>query len=500
MGIFKKHFPLGLGTARFPITGPQDSQGFEASVQIVLRALELGIDYIDVGHMYSAGMALHILREAFQRTDRLFSVTAKVQYGIDYTADDAIRRVEYYLNTLNLQKAQYFTCWCIWNYTDFEKIIAPGGIYDGAVQLKKQGKIEHICASVHAPPQDIIRIIESGVFEGITISYSLLNVSQMKPVLDSAQQHNVSVAVMNPLGGGVIAQNPDYFSFACEEGDDQNTVHAALRFVKCHPAVDIVLSGASSQEELEDSYTVFSTPDPQSPERRYQHVWEQAASLQGFCTGCKYCDGCPKGIPTHAIMQARNALLFAPVAAYNRQGPEDLLQDIQIFRKLYFDQGWFPETAENPCVGCGKCEHSCTQKLAIIEGVADIYQRAKVRRYNKQAQCDRLRELLYHKGYQKVGLYPNGGFTQRILDFYNECFGKPDFEWIFFNSSPLLWGKVEQGHIVHAPSEIPELRPDIILISTYRYDAEIMESLLPFKKLGIPIEKLHCESDVPWIF
>lgn len=500
MGIFKKHFPLGLGTARFPISGPQDTQGFETSVQIVLRALELGMDYVDVGHMYSAGMALHILREAFHRTDRPFSVTAKVQYGIDYTAEDAVGRVEYYLKTMDLPKAQYFTCWCIWSYADFEKIMAPGGIYDGAKQLQQQGKIDHICASLHAPPQDIIRIIESGAFEGITISYSLLNAAQMRPVLEAAQQHDVSVAVMNPLGGGVIAQNTNYFSFACGDGDENNTIHAALRFVKSHPAVDIVLSGANSPAELEDSFGVFSSPDPQAPADRYQRVLEQASSLQGFCTGCKYCEGCPKGIPTHAIMQARNALLFEPVASYNRQGPEDLLRDLQIFRKLYYDDGWFPETAENPCIGCGKCERSCTQKLAIIEGVADIYARAKARGYHKQAQCDRLKELLYQKGYQRVGLYPNGGFTRRILDFYQECFGEPDFEWIFFNSSPALWGTSDHGHIVHGPSEIPELRPDIILISTYRYDEEIMDSLRPFAELGIQIEKLHRESDMPWIF
>ena len=99
-----------------------------------------------------------------------------------------------------------------------------------------------------------------------------------------------------------------------------------------------------------------------------------------------------------------------------------------------------------------------------------------------------------------MGLYPNGGFTRRILDFYQECFGEPDFEWIFFNSSPALWGTSDHGHIVHGPSEIPELRPDIILISTYRYDEEIMDSLRPFAELGIQIEKLHRESDMPWIF
>ena len=42
MGILKRHFPFGLGTSRFPISGPGDAKGIEASVKLVLRALEAG--------------------------------------------------------------------------------------------------------------------------------------------------------------------------------------------------------------------------------------------------------------------------------------------------------------------------------------------------------------------------------------------------------------------------------------------------------------------------
>ena len=78
MGIYKKHFPLGLGTTRFPVLGPKDTSGIEKSIELVSRALERGITYADVGFHYSAGMAPMILKEAFQKTGKFFSVTAKV--------------------------------------------------------------------------------------------------------------------------------------------------------------------------------------------------------------------------------------------------------------------------------------------------------------------------------------------------------------------------------------------------------------------------------------
>lgn len=500
MKIYDSIFPLGLGTGRFPITRPTDLSAITKSIQLVLRALEAGVNYIDIGYTYAAGGALPALREAFQQTTRPFSITAKVMYGADHTADDARRRVELYLKALGVQKMTYFTCWTIWNKEIFSKIMATGGIYDGARKLKDEGIVDHICASLHAPPKDAIEIISSGAFEGVTLSYSLLNAGQMQPVLDAAYKAGVGVVVMNPLGGGVIAQNRDYFSFACGPEDAGNTVHAALRFAKAHPAVDIVLGGVSTMEELEDSLSVFAAPDPEPPQVRQERVLANLSELKGFCTGCRYCAGCPQGIPTADIMKARNNLLFAPVQSYNRQEPERLLYHIQLFRPLLHDQGWMPESGENPCVRCGRCEKQCTQKLGIMDAVADTYRRAQEAGFTKEAHKARLTELLREKGYRRVGLYPNGGFSNAVMRQYQEYFGDPDFTWLLFNSNKNLWGQTHDGLLIHGPSEIPELAPDVLLVCSYRYAYDIFEDLEPYRDMGIRVELLHRDQDVPWVF
>lgn len=500
MNLFAKHFPLGLGTARFPVNGPGDTAGIEKSIQIVVRALESGIDYIDTGYNYSAGMAPRILKEAFRQTKRPFSITTKVAYDEDPSADSARRRVEDHLNALALSKADYFTCWRIWSYHDFEEIMKKGGVYEGALRLKDEGIVKHICCSLHAPAEDMVRILESGAFEGATISYSLLNAREMQPVLDAALRHDVGIAVMNPLGGGLIAENQDYFSFACGEGDCGNTTHAALRFVKAHPAVSIVLGGVSSVEELDDSLGLIRQPDPEGPAARIARVMKCASELEGYCTGCRYCAGCPQGIPTHALMQARNALLFSAPKLYNREGPEELLYNLQIFRKLHYDYGWFPESGENPCVQCGRCEEACSQNLKIIEGVADIYRRAEAIGYTVQARKERLRELLDGVRSRRIALYPNGSFSSMVISLCEEIYGESAFEWFLFNSNPELWGKEYNGRTIHAPEELREIRPELILICSYRFEKDIAESLRPFEKEGIRVEKLHRESDCPWVF
>lgn len=500
MSIFSRHFPLGLGTSRFPVSGPDDAEGMEKSIRLVHEALENGVTYIDVGYNYSAGTAPLVLKEAFRQTARPFSVTAKVMYGQDKTADDARRRTDLYLKTMGLEKIQYFTCWSIWNYDIFKNIMKKGGIYEGALRLKEEGLIGHICCSLHADPEDIQKIIESRAFEGITISYSMLNAVSMRPVLDAAFENDIGVAVMNPLGGGMIVQNRDYFSFACGNQDEGNTVHAALRFVKAHPAVDIVLGGVNSIDELKDSLNVFSVPDPEPPAQRQERVMNSVTGLKGFCTGCKYCERCPQGIPASAIMRARNTFLFEPTSIYNRTEPEELLYNIHMFRSLFHEEGWLPETAENPCVKCRKCESQCTQKLGIIDAVADTYRRAGQAYFTKEAHRARLEELLFQKGYQKVGLYPNGGFSSLIIRLYEEFFGKAEFEWLQFNSNPKMWGQITGERVVHGPGEIPELQPDLILICSYAYEDEILDSLRQYEEYGVRLEKLHRENEVPWVF
>lgn len=500
MSIYSSLFPLGLGTTRFPISGPDDEAGLERSVKLAVQALDAGVNFVDVGYNYSAGMAPQILREAFRQTKAPFSVTAKVMYGMDRTAGDARKRVELYLRAMGLEKAQFFTCWTIWNYQTFEQIMQKGGIYEGALRLKEEGLVDHICCSLHAPPEDILKILEQDVFEGITISYSMLNAASMQPVLDMARQKDVGVAVMNPLGGGIIAQNPGYFSFARAKNSEESTVCAALRFAKAHPAVDILLSGVSSEEELQENLRAMKETDPEPAADRLARVLSEVSGLKGFCTGCKYCEGCPKGIPTHQIMRARNALLFDPIASYNRQGPEELLYNIQVFRKLLHDDSWLPDTAANPCIQCGHCERSCTQKLEIIRGVADIYKRAEDSFFSKQAHKERLAELLRNKGYKRVGLYPNGGFAYTIMKLYEESFGEPDFEWMLFNSDPKMWGQKADGYTICAPSQIPEHKPDLLLICTYKFDQGILESLQPFIEQGIRVEKLHRPYEIPWVF
>ena len=256
----------------FQISGPKDVAGIDRAIQITAQALEKGVNYVDIADTYSSGQGMKVLREALCQTHKHIFATAKVMYGRDRTADDVRRRVELYLKTTGLDRMSYFTCWAVSNYEDFKKIMHKGGIYDGALKLQQEGIIDHICAYMHAPPEEILKILMDGAFAGITVSYSILNALGMEPVLDLAMEKGVGVIAMNPLSDGVIVRNPDFFSFACCPEDNGDVLLAALRFSKAHPAVDIVLGDIYDISELDVHLDALCIPENKLSAERMDRV------------------------------------------------------------------------------------------------------------------------------------------------------------------------------------------------------------------------------------
>jgi len=502
MSILDNYFPMGLGTAHLPISGAKDEAGIAKSSQLILRALDAGVNYIDTSYPYAAGGAHAALKLAFAQTDKPYGVTVKVIHQSDKTADEAKRRVESQLKALGINRADFFVCWSIQSYGQFAEITSKGGVYGGAAWLKEQGVIGHICCSLHTSPEDSIRIIQSGLFEAATVSFNLANAVQTIPVLDAAFKHNVGIAVMNPLGGGGIPRNPDFFSFAGAQ--NESTVEAALRFAKAHPAVNVVLCGLGSEGEFIENLKAFAEPSAEPDARRVARVLERVKDIAGYCVNCHYCDACPVDIPVSKIMSTHNRLLFPNITTqdYRRRDPE-LLQNINLFQgQTYSDKSsdWFPESPDNPCVHCGACEEKCTQKLSIMACIDDMYSRAGKYGFSAKAHKDRLRELLVEKGHKRVGLYPKDRYADLIIKLYKQHFGSPEFEWVAFNSDPSMWGRKSGGVVIHSPDEIPALRLDIIIVCNYTYDADIYTDLQRYENEGIKVVKLHREADVPWLF
>lgn len=490
---------LGLGTNRFDVKDINDEEGILNAVSIVHQAINRGINYIDTAHSYSNYTAEVILKKALQNIKGEYHITTKISYEKDKTSDGALHRIENSLKALGISKASFCYVWSVCSYYEYEQIMKKGGIYEGAVKAKSSGLVDHICFSTHAPVEDIIKIINDDVFEGILISYNVQNHKLMAPVLEAAYKKNIGIATMNSLGGGVIPRNEKYFNII-KMNDHETVSQAALKFICSHSEITTALSGMSTWEELDENMSAFENMEDFSA-KRIEYVEHNMQQSGGLCTGCNYCSGCPAGIHVNVMMQSYNSTYFDNNTPIYNKDDKEIIKNINIFKTMKYNLNYIPPDSVNPCIKCGECQRKCTQKLPIISRIDEMYNRIYAAGFNINAQKERLSELIKSKKYSVVGFYPSGRYTRAVINLYKELFDAFEFKPYIFDTDKKLWGTTDYNGIsVLSPEDIDIIRPDCILISNYNFSQEIYDSIKDYEKKGIRIIKLHDVNDVPWFY
>jgi len=250
----------------------------------------------------------------------------------------------------------FYHFWGI-NQKEFDEVIVPLGLLEEAERLKKIGKIRHISFSFHDKPEALKHIIDNGPqLESVLLQYNLLDRTN-EEMMHYAASKGLGVVVMGPVGGGRLAP-PTELSQKLGAGN-YNTYELALRFVLGHPAVCCALSGMQTYEMVEQNTAVGALETPMTQEQ-WQQAGKAMADLKKFselyCTGCAYCQPCPKGIEIPKIFQA--------YTYYNVYGLRETAKNAW---NKYLNNEKNPGVTSDACVNCGFCESKCPQKLQIRE-------------------------------------------------------------------------------------------------------------------------------------
>lgn len=348
----KKVSLLGFGGMRF-------TEDREESLNAVKRAAELGVNYFDTAPTYCNSTSEEIIGEALeQMKNKKVYISTKSSMMADRTSDDVLKRVEISLKRLRVDKIDFYNMWCIMNREHFERIIAKGGPYDGAVKAKKMGLVEHLAFSTHASGKEISEMCAAGLFEGVTLGYNIINHEFRETALKGAAKNNMGVVTMNPIGGGLLTRAYDMFDFI---GDDYQNKHiaGALRFNAAHKEITCVLSGMGKVKEVEENVRILENFEKPS-EEYINKVKEVYGNLgEQFCTACNYCMPCPQGINIQCYMRAFDLY---------KMKRQDIGEGIITFFKNAAEE-WV--TSDN-CIECGECEEKCTQHLQIIEAMKTV--------------------------------------------------------------------------------------------------------------------------------
>ena len=335
---------LSLGCGRLP-------ENDDESTELIRRAIAAGINYLETATFYcnnrcieKAGLGIKGLRDKVM-------VQVKVGTDPDPSADAARREAESQFARMGIDRADFFMIgWLAWERMPL--VLRRGGMLDGIRRMQNEGTIGHVGFTGHDTPENFIKILETGVFESMTVSYNLLSRGYEKTIA-RAGELGVGVIIMNPVGGGMLGA-PSQTLQKLLPGGAATTAEAALKFVLSHPGVSTACSGMGSIAQLEENLRTVEHLQPLSVVEKEQvaKILDEYKALgESFCTGCKYCMPCPNGVDIPGNFHLYN------------------------YHKVYGFDAWArtqyasmkPELRADKCVRCGKCEPKCPQKIKIMD-------------------------------------------------------------------------------------------------------------------------------------
>jgi hypothetical protein len=324
----------------------------DLSVEIIRRALDLGVNYVDTAEGYDRGESESIVGKAIQgRREQVYLSTKNL---CRKSADEWQERLDGSLERLGVDYIDFYHLHAVrWNV--YRRLSRPGKTFERFWKAKQEGLFRHACFSSHDEPKNIVKLIDTGLFDGMLVQYNLLDRAN-EEVIAYAHEKGLGVAIMGPVGGGRLA--PPSERIRGMVGGAKSTPEIALRFVLSNPYVTLALSGMSSLDMVEENVATASRDEPLSAQER-QRVSEALEETQRlldlYCTGCGYCMPCPNNV---SIVENLEALSYYKV--WGLEGPA---------RERYARLGkkgkkW---TWAAACTECGECEPKCPQNIPIRE-------------------------------------------------------------------------------------------------------------------------------------
>jgi len=321
----------------------------ELNTRLVARAVELGVNYFETTRWYCGGQCQHRTAPGLKGHTRGVIVSGKAGLGPDTTAYGFRKEIETQLDILGLTHFKFFQVgWFSWGM--MPHLLKRGGALDALRRARDEGLIQRVGFTGHDAPENFIKCIETGLFDCITVPYSLLNRSY-EPTIRRAGELGVGVVAMCPVAGGVLACESAALKDALDM--DLPTTEMALRFVLSNPNVSTACSGMRTVEMLEQNARTVREFDPQR-DAAFERMCEGLDRLrqrlgEKVCTACRYCQPCPQKIDIPRMMELhRNWKCFELT-----DGVRDALKA--------FPQGRRP----GDCTDCGACEDACPNDLPV---------------------------------------------------------------------------------------------------------------------------------------
>ncbi len=345
---------LGLGCMRLPMVGAgeQAKADDEKGVAVIRRAYELGINLFDTawGYMNRDGQRITGLGVKPFRSE--IYISSKLPPGELKEPADFRRKLEMSLRELDTDYIDFYHMHAL-NSKSFShaKQMQMGA---DMLKAKEEGLIRHISFSFHDVPELMLEIADEGIFDTLLCQYNLID-QRNEAVMKQLSDRGMGIMVMGPVGGGTISSGGDAL-LKQYDTPAKSAVELALRFVMSYEPVSLCISGMETVEMVEQNVAMVEQACSATAEERAGYA-KTNASLKElsdlYCTGCDYCNVCPK-----KIRPARHFKIYnnAKIWGFYEDGKKNFGQ---------FGKNPFAGEPSTECIQCGVCSEKCPQFIDI---------------------------------------------------------------------------------------------------------------------------------------
>lgn len=364
---------LGFGMMRLPILDENDfsSVDFNQVSKMVDALMEAGFNCFDTAYPYHEGVSEVALRkclveryprDSFKVFDKLptFAITEESQ--LEPIFSEQLERCG----------VEYFDYYLMHNVSGFsEKGWLDVDSFSFAKKKKEEGYIKHLGLSTHGNAEFLDNILTlHPEVEFVLLQLNYLDWEdegiESRKCWEVARKHDKPVMVMEAYKGGFLSDVPDEAEKIMKEcNPDKSITSWAMRFVASLEGVFLVLTGASSLEQIEENIAEFKNVTPLN-DKELEVISEVSeiinANITVDCTKCRYyVDACSESIDIARIFDLYNK---EKILGENEWSP---------IGNAYVNYSKVPGVGiASDCTECELCIEECPQEINIPEVLKDV--------------------------------------------------------------------------------------------------------------------------------
>lgn len=270
---------IGLGGAHI---GFQDDE--EESIRIIRTAVDTGINFMDNSWDYNGGESEvrmgKALRDGYrQKVFLMTKIDGRDKKTAEKQLDQSLKR----LQTGTIDLLQFHE---VIRMSDPDRIFAPNGAIEAALEAKQAGKVRYIGFTGHKSPDIHLKMLEIAFDHEFTFDAVQMPLNVMDAHYDSFEKKVLPVLLRNKIG--VLGMKPMGDNFILES--ETVTPAECLQYVMSLP-VSVVITGCDSMRILEQAVRVAREFRPLTDERMAALLAKtRTAAKDGSCERYKTSD------------------------------------------------------------------------------------------------------------------------------------------------------------------------------------------------------------------